>query len=288
MSEFELIIPDHLSRSQLDTYSDCGRKWLLQRGMKVPQVPAFALVGGSAVHAVTELYDRALMEGEDMDDAHLRESFALDLEARIREEEDLYAVPRSQFRASGRASKDWPDKETEAWWKVKGPEMVLSWKSWRRVCPWELAPVANPETGEFIDPIEYAFKLDYDGTEVWGAIDRVFQYQDQLIIVDLKTGSYTPKKPDQLGDYASAVEDAIGIRPHWGYFWMSRSGGTTDAFDLHNPRLHKGEMAKQYGMMRRGVEAGVFLANVGNLCGSCSVRDFCSAVDGPRSSEISV
>ena len=138
MSNFELVVPDHLSRSQVDTYSDCGRKWLLERGMRVPRVPAWALLGGSAVHAVTEEYDKAALDGTELDDEYLREAFALDLESRIREEEDLFSVPRARFSISGRASKDWPNKEDEAWWKHHGPAMVLNWKSWRRVTPWEL------------------------------------------------------------------------------------------------------------------------------------------------------
>ena len=286
---FELVIPDHLSRSQLDTYSDCGMKWLLQRGMKVPQLPAWALIGGSAVHAVTEEFDRHLLEGNMMDDGLIREAFALDLESRTKAEEELYQVHRSQFRASGRASKQWPDKETEAWWKEKGPEFVLAWKSWRRVTPWDLVEIVNPKTGEIIDPIEYSFKLELaDGLQTWGAIDRLFTYQGQLIVVDLKTGAYEPKKPDQLGDYSSAIEAATGIRPAWGYFWMARSGGTTDGFNLNRPRLMLPAMAKTYGTAQRGIEAGIFLANVSNLCSSCPVREFCSAVDGPRSSEIEV
>lgn len=285
---FELEVPDHLSRSQLDTYSDCGMKWLLQRGMRVPQVPAWALIAGSAVHAVTEEYDRQLLDGQDMHDEHLREAFALDFESRIRREEDLYAVHRSAFGVSGRASKDWPDKETEAWWKHHGPLHVLAWKSWRRVTPWELLPVVDERTGEFLDPIEYSFKLDLGGVSDWGAIDRVFTYQDELIVVDLKTGRNAPKKPDQLGDYATAVEEAVGRRPRWGYYWMAREGGTSEAYDLTRPRMTKEAMAKTYGMAQKGIEAGVFLPNVGMLCGYCSVRDFCSAVDGPRSSEIEV
>lgn len=288
MSTFELVVPDHLSRSQVDTYSDCGRKWLLERGMRVPRVPAWALLGGSAVHAVTEEYDKAALDGTELDDAYLREAFALDLESRIREEEDLFSVPRARFSVSGRASKDWPNKEDEAWWKHHGPAMVLNWKSWRRVTPWELLPIPNEETGEFIEPIEYSFKLDLDGVSDWGAIDRVFTYQGELIVVDLKTGRNAPKKGDQLGDYATAVEVAVGKRPTYGFYWMAREGGTTEAYALDRPRMSKDGMAKTFAMTMKGIESGVFLANVGMLCNYCSVRDFCSAVDGPRSSEIEV
>ena len=285
---FELVIPDHLSRSQLDTYSDCGTKWLLQRGLSVPQTPAWALIGGSTVHEVTEVYDRALMQGEILDDEELRQEFDRTLESNTAAEEERYAIPRAQFRASGRASKEWPDKETEAWWRKKGPEFVLAWKSWRNVTPWDLVPLVAADGSEH-DPIELTFKLTLaEGLETWGAIDRVFTYQGHLIVVDLKTGSYAPKKPDQLGDYSTAVEELLGVRPKWGYYWMARQGGVLDSEDLTKERFTKPEMAKQYGMVQRGIQAGIFLANVGMMCGSCSVRDYCRAVDGVKSAQVQV
>lgn len=289
MSRYELVIPDHLSRSQVDTYADCGRKWLLERGLQVPRIPAWALLGGSAVHAATEQYDRALLEGNDLDDEVLREAFHLDFQSRIKAEEELYALHRSAFKASGRASKAWPNKEDEAWWTENGPIMCLRWKSWRRVTPWELVPVVNLATGEYIDPIEWSYKLDLgEAGETWGAVDRIFTYQDQLLIVDLKTGANAPKKPDQLGDYATAVEQAVGRRPAYGFFWMARDGGVLEAEDLSKPRMLKPGMERLYGDVKRGIEAGLFIPNVGMLCGYCGVREFCSAVDGPNSSQVEV
>jgi hypothetical protein len=53
-------LPPHVSYSSLTTYLDCGWKYYLTRVEKVSEIPAWYLVGGSAVHVATELYDRDL------------------------------------------------------------------------------------------------------------------------------------------------------------------------------------------------------------------------------------
>ena len=57
-------VPAHISYSQLSTWLDCGWKYYLTRVEKVQEIPAWYLVGGSAVHAATEAYDRELFSKE--------------------------------------------------------------------------------------------------------------------------------------------------------------------------------------------------------------------------------
>lgn len=52
--------PPHVSWSALETWMSCGKKFQLQRLLNVEQRPSWAAIGGSAVHAATEDYDRAL------------------------------------------------------------------------------------------------------------------------------------------------------------------------------------------------------------------------------------
>lgn len=49
-----------LSYSGFSTLLDCGEKFRLTRIDQVEEEPAWYLIGGSAVHAATELYDRGL------------------------------------------------------------------------------------------------------------------------------------------------------------------------------------------------------------------------------------
>lgn len=56
--------PAHLSHSQVTTYLSCPQKWLLSRELKVSERPAWYFAGGSAVHTVTEAFDKALFAQE--------------------------------------------------------------------------------------------------------------------------------------------------------------------------------------------------------------------------------
>lgn len=48
----------HISYSALSDYLQCGKAYQLKRRMGLPERPAWWNVGGHAVHAATEAYDR--------------------------------------------------------------------------------------------------------------------------------------------------------------------------------------------------------------------------------------
>lgn len=50
-------VPAHLSYSQVSGINTCGERYRLERVFKIPQVPRWALVGGSAFHESTEALD---------------------------------------------------------------------------------------------------------------------------------------------------------------------------------------------------------------------------------------
>ena len=56
-------VPAYVSYSQLSTWLMCGWQYYLTRVDKVSEDPAWWLVGGSALHEATELYDKALEGG---------------------------------------------------------------------------------------------------------------------------------------------------------------------------------------------------------------------------------
>src|SRR5438874_2553091 len=51
--------PEHMSHSQATSFLSCGEQYRLEKVVRVPQVPGWALVGGSALHLATEYYDFA-------------------------------------------------------------------------------------------------------------------------------------------------------------------------------------------------------------------------------------
>lgn len=273
-----LELPAHMSYSQLGAYLRCGEQYRLERLVRAPQAPAWALVGGSAVHTATEEWDRALLEGNVLDD-----HAGLWAKHFVMQVEDTAArsdVPKDQWRASGRKSKDWPDKETEAWWNHHGPEFVANWAAWRLNSPWEVwvAPDGTPA-------IEINFTVVVGGVAVKGAIDRIMATPDGAILpVDLKSGG-EPDDTLQLGTYAKAMRDHFGVEPVYGTYWMARTGGTTNLHPL--AKFTDAYLDLMYGGARKGMEAGIFLPKVTRMCSGCSVRDSCFAYGGENSAEFS-
>src|SRR5690606_138378 len=109
---------ENLSFSQLNTYSRCPEQYRLERVVRVPQTPSWAMIGGSAVHTATERRD--LLEHGVEPDGSL--DFETILEEETRDREEHSGMGRDKFRASGRSSKAWPNREDEGWWLHHGPQ----------------------------------------------------------------------------------------------------------------------------------------------------------------------
>lgn len=191
----------------------------------------------------------------------------------------------AEYYRSGRASKDFPEKEGPDWWAVKGPLFVKSWQKWRELSGLRIATFdrVDEETGELetIPGIELeCWAYGPDGLVVRSFIDRVFvDDQDRYYIVDLKTGSFTPPWPLQL------ALNNLGLMSEWhtnatfGGFWSARKGGVQDWHDLG---IYTEEWL--WEMVRKAREIRdrqLFLANPNNLCKSaCGVKQFCLPMGG--------
>lgn len=55
-------MPEYISYSAFSSWLQCGKAYELGRLVGVKETPSWWLAGGSAVHAATERYDRALWE----------------------------------------------------------------------------------------------------------------------------------------------------------------------------------------------------------------------------------
>lgn len=266
-----VTLPPHISYSQVSTYLTCGEQFRLERVVRAPSRPTWAAVGGSAVHAATEAHDLALFGSG----ASLSElTFSHHFEIAKAEAVERSGFTPEEWKVTGRASKDWPEKEGERWWLHHGPIFCARWQAWSSNCGWDIWV-----TDEGVPAIELGLQPTFGGILDKMFIDRVFTTSSgDLVVVDLKTGSRTPPSPEQLGDYATGMEQVLGRRPKYGTFWMARTGGTTTVEELDG---HTREAVDhRYSLARKGMEAGVFVAHPSNMCGSCGVRDACYAVAG--------
>lgn len=177
------------------------------------------------------------------------------------------------FRAGGRATKAFPNKEDKSWWMAEGPNMVHAYYNWRLSNP--NLQVWTAPNGQPAIELEVNVKLP-DGTMLKSFIDRVFQDVNtgDQIIVDLKTGK-PPATALQLGVYRLALQQTFDLAPRYGAYWMGRQGGLDQVHDLSQfPPTTVASWMQQVADM---IRAGYFVPHVSQRCGFCSVKSHCYA-----------
>lgn len=177
------------------------------------------------------------------------------------------------FRAGGRATKAFPNKEDKSWWMAEGPNMVHAYYNWR---------ASNPNLDIWTAPngvpaIELEVNVALpDGTMLKSYIDRIFADKNtgDLMIVDLKTGK-PPATALQLGVYRLALQQTFDAAPRYGAYWMGRQGGLDTVHDLAQfpPETVAFWMQDVATMIR----SGFFVPHVSQRCGFCSVKSHCYA-----------
>lgn len=260
----------YISHSAMSTWLNCGWSYYLTRIQNVPQNPAYWLVGGKAVHEATEIYDTTLPS--------LLGSFdptaVFNARWNANYEKDNNGMP---FRAGGRASKAYPNKEDASWWLDNGPKMVDFWIQWREVSGF--VPYQTP-SGEYA--VETELSAEVGGVPMRGFLDRLMvSPAGELVVIDIKTSTKAPVANTQLGTYAVLCEKLWGVRPTKGAYFMARTGELTEPANLSHytePRL-----ASQVKGFKIAVDNNIFIPQPGFLCGTCSVNHACYAVNGKDS-----
>lgn len=272
----EETLIQHLSYSTLADWKECGEKVRLRKVENLRGAPSWSLIGGSLVHTITENLDRQDFGIPVDGPTEFNEDVFL---AFIEAEEDKSQSDRADWRAAGRVSKEWPNKENYDWWLHNGPAMVNNWRRFLSGPTYQIAM-----TPDGAPAIELSIEFELGGVKVVGYIDRVLEHfpTGELIVVDLKSGSRDPLTSDQLGLYRVGLSARYGeaFTPVWGTYFMTRKGATTLPVDLR--KYSDGRLEYEYDAAWRGIQAGIFIPKVGPLCSSCGVREFCRAVDGSQ------
>lgn len=175
----------------------------------------------------------------------------------------------SKARVAGRATKANPNKEDAAWWNEMGPQWVDNYISWRKNNPaWKIWT-----TPQGAKAIELELNPIIAGVPVKMVIDRVFEVNGELVIVDLKTSARRPTSDLQLGFYKVGIEMMLGAKVNLGNYWMSRESGTGEMIDLSRYTLDTLEyLVSGFDKAR---QAGIFLPNLSS-CSYCGLTEHCS------------
>jgi hypothetical protein len=223
------------------------------------------LAGGKAVHECTEYYD---IKPEGFDPVAVFNE---------RWEHNYKMVDNGMpWRAGGRATKAYPNKEDASWWLANGPKMVDYWIQFREESGWKIW-----DTPAGIPAIETEMNQTIKGVNIKAFLDRVMVAPSgELVIVDIKTGA-EPKSQAQLGIYAVLVEKTFGVRPELGSYFMARTGELTTPVSLD--RYTESRLGNQVKGFEIAVVNNIFIPAPGFMCGTCSVNSSCYAVGGKDS-----
>ena len=172
-------------------------------------------------------------------------------------------------RVGGRATKANPNKEDVTFWQTAGPRWVEGYIAWRKTNPdWKIwtAPDGNKA-------IELALTPVVNEVPVKMIIDRVFEVNGELVIVDLKTSQNTPTSSLQLGFYKLGLEQTFGVEVKWGTYYMSRGNNVSDMVDLSEYTYDKMEyLIMQFDAARKNA---IFLPNTNSCQYMCGLTEYC-------------
>lgn len=172
-------------------------------------------------------------------------------------------------RVGGRATKANPQKEDVNFWQATGPQWVQAYIDWRKANPdWKLW-----KTPQGVPAIELAMLPEFAGVPVKMILDRVFEVNGELVIVDLKTSQQTPTNTLQLGFYKVGIQKTFGIDVKWGTYWMARQHGVSPLVSLEQYTEDKLEyLVAGFDKARK---AGIFLPNTNNCQYKCGLTAHC-------------
>lgn len=177
-------------------------------------------------------------------------------------------------RVGGRATKANPNKEDQTFWQNAGPKWVQAYIEWRKANPaWNIWTTPDGNRA-----IELALTPVIKDVAVKMIIDRVFEVNGELVIVDLKTSQQTPTSNLQLAFYKLGLEstfgiDALGGEIKWGTYYMSRGSNVSETVDLSEFTYDKMEyLIETFDKARK---AGLFLPNTNSCQYMCGLTEYC-------------
>lgn len=255
------------SVSQFTSYAQCGESYRISRIAKAPSRPAFWFIQGHASHAGIEAYENS---GRQMTTAEAVEVYHSAFDA----ERDAQLLK-------------WPDWDS---WMTGGRKGGEQDGEDRRVIGAyqveEYIKYAEENAARFrVIASEVEFTLNFGGVEVGGFLDQIRQHVDGSIeVADLKGGTSTPGSAFQLGTYALAAEEYMGVRPAFACFVKLARPATTRAKAKPTTELNhdlepwtRELVTRMFMDFDKAERLGIYLPNPTEDCHrTCGAAQFCS------------
>lgn len=281
---------DHRSYSQVQAFRECGVKYALDD----LDTPAWWNVGGTALHYACEAINRIAAQAGIVEPWDI-ETLWTNCLGRATSEAiaERPTVDTAHWRAAKKGSEGYD------WWRINGVDMVRRWVArltWLYDQGWRVAVFNGTPAIEYdcLMWVYGALLRTHDPIKVENIIDLVMTRDDgTLLIIDAKAGASAPDDTAQLGQYAHALNHALGGDQFFstntriiGAYWLARTDMLTPvdvtksdtATDLRE--LHPwDEIEYLITTMDAAESAGLYLPNKSKSdrfgCGSCGVRGLC-------------
>lgn len=261
---------EHASHSAINSYTRCGKAFELDYIKHYPQIPAWWLIGGSAVHKFTEAWDigdRWTTPNRMAIDFLVEE---VDKALHVEPDQDKWLA--AGWGKNGQTFNHWSDKVV----KYANQWVAQDW-SYDGDMRWVELDVS------MVLP---------SGILVKGFVDRVKVYHGEDVgfieITDLKSGSTRPDSDQQLGIYSVLVKEYL--KTHQGlalekYFIQASNYMFKDDeyYEMDVSRWNLATVDKLVQAWYGGVKAEAFVPNRGSNCDRCGLAAACYLASGDTS-----
>lgn len=249
----------HRSVSQFKKFTKCGEQYRLGYSGQFPWKPSAAQALGHAVHETYELWE--------LDDREWPMASRF-IELYRREiEESEQVCPLDEWVTAPRVKDVANDIEIRA---ENGLMMCEQYEKHCRASKWEVYKHYSQCVGN-----EFPFELDMGEFDLVGSIDVLLLWPSgNITIRDLKTGN-REKSGFQLGVYAYALRRELGLNVKYAEYYYTKDGVAV-TYDLS--RYTDVYIEDQLYKLDRAIMNQIYLANPGDACTFCDVKEFCREI----------
>ena len=259
-----------LSVSSMANYSSCGKKWQLERELRVPFVQSDSIVIGKSLHAGLETFNHAWFKNGSKDLTLPNEIFDSELKEHLDKNGTVEAIFLKKRKAAHTSPSELLDfrNEFEAATRTMGHDLLGQY-------------AARTDHGERALMIEEEINTTFEGLDVKMIPDLLDVYKGQNRLRDYKTRARRDKKISrmQYAAYAFWLMETRGIDVHIieQINFMKTKVPVIEVipYDMKDLANDIEIFKREARSFIAGVRAGVFVRNRMHYCESCGVKDAC-------------
>jgi hypothetical protein len=236
---------------------DCPEKYRLERLEREPFIPSAAMIQGTAFHRTYEEWEKSGRQ------INVARKYVENFDTEVSKESER--TPISRWKVYGRGRDVMADISIR---RDTGTQQIIDYSAYCVETRLSLFELPNGEPA-----VEVPFSINLGGVEVIGSVDCVIDYgNDALTVRDLKTGG-REASGFQLGLYAEALRQALGLDIILGEFYYAKDNTLSEPIDLRN--FTNEYLTTQVKAIDTIINNRAFMPHPTSNCFTCGVRSKC-------------